>query len=543
MNIKNRNIPYGYKFEKGKITVDDFEITIVRKVFNDYINGLSLLKISNILNDRKIEYLPDQVKWNKNKIKRMIEDKRYLGTEKYPQIIEYELFNKANNVKSKRDTTKNIKRTSYIYNLNKPVVCSECNGQMKRAHHPQLKITEKWICMRCGCSVSILDEDLLNGIKEKLNFLILNPSIVKVDLQTDTSSTTIKTENEINRMLEKTDFDKRLIMNKIFELASLKYEDNVAEQLLNEEVNLFWNQVNVFNIVDFKLSNIIIEKLLLANNIPQAIKLADLAIHMTNGVLNCELICSVLNSVKNDTTENINIDFHCVIDLIDYLEKNFFDTDKVIELEKKYFYVLKLHSKAPERLYECISKNPDVFIEFLKGGFKKANKSKKILNEDEKKIAEFCFELLYNWKKVPGYSNNKLDVEYLKNWFYSVKEKSIQIDRYESAMTIIGAMLFHVPEDPSGLFIDHSVAKILDDEKKDSIRNAYACEVVNSRGVYFVDPTGRPEFELEKKYEKRATEIDELGFFRFAQTLRDIAKSFHFEAISNIEHEKKWREE
>ena len=83
----------------------------------------------------------------------------------------------------------------------------------------------------------------------------------------------------------------------------------------------------------------------------------------------------------------------------------------MIELEKKYFYVLKLHSKAPERLYECISKNPDVFIEFLKGGFKKTNKSKKILNEDEKKFAEFCFELLYNWKKVPGYSNNKLDVE------------------------------------------------------------------------------------------------------------------------------------
>lgn len=317
---------------------------------------------------------------------------------------------------------------------------------------------------------------------------------------------------------------------------------NVAEQLLNEEVNLFWNQVNVLNIVDFKLSDIIIEKLLMANNIPQAIKLADFAIHMTNGVLNCELICSVLNSVKNDKKENINIDFHCVIDLIDYLEKNFFDTDKVIELEKKYFYVLKLHSKAPERLYECISKNPDVFIEFLKGGFKKTNMSKKILNEDEKKFAEFCFELLYNWKKVPGYSNNKLDVEYLKNWFYSVKEKSIQIDRYESAMAIIGAMLFHVPEDPSGLFMDPSVAKILDDEKKDSIRNAYACEVVNSRGVYFVDPTGRPEFELEKKYEKRATEIDELGFFRFAQTLRDIAKSFHFEAVSNIEQEKKWRE-
>lgn len=225
MNIKNRNIPYGYKFEKGKIIVDDFEASIAKKVFSDYISGLSLLKISNILNDRKIEYLPNQVTWNKNKIKRMIEDKRYLGTEKYPQIIESELFNRANKVKLRRDTTKNIKRISYIYNLNIPVVCSECNGQMKRAHHPQLKITEKWICMCCGCSVSILDEDFLNGIKEILNFLMLEPSIISSHSDTDKSIATIKTENEINRILESIDFDRKLIINKIFELASLKYED------------------------------------------------------------------------------------------------------------------------------------------------------------------------------------------------------------------------------------------------------------------------------------------------------------------------------
>lgn len=236
MNIKNRNIPYGYKFEKGKIIVDDFETSIVKKVFSDYISGLSLLKISNILNDRKIEYLPNQVTWNKNKIKRIIEDKRYLGTEKYPQILESELFNTANNVKLKRDTTKKIKRISYIYNLNIPVVCSECNGQMKRTHHPQLKITEKWICMCCGCSVSILDEDLLNGIKEILNFLMLEPSIISSYSDTDKSIATIKTENEINRILESIDFDRKLIINKIFELASLKYEDLDSDSYMSNKI-------------------------------------------------------------------------------------------------------------------------------------------------------------------------------------------------------------------------------------------------------------------------------------------------------------------
>ena len=64
--------------------------------------------------------------------------------------------------------------------------------------------------------------------------------------------------------------------------------------------------------------------------------------------------------------------------------------------------------------------------------------------------------------------------------------------------------------------------------------------MVNSRGAHIVDPSGKPEFELEKQYKQYADSIDELGYFRFAKTLRDIARGFHYEALNNIEHEKKW---
>lgn len=83
MNTKIRNILYGYKFENGSITIDNTEAEIVNQVFADYVKGLSLLKIANMLNQKGIEYLPNQVNWNKGKIKRMIEDKRYLGEDSY----------------------------------------------------------------------------------------------------------------------------------------------------------------------------------------------------------------------------------------------------------------------------------------------------------------------------------------------------------------------------------------------------------------------------------------------------------------------------
>lgn len=87
MNAKIRNILYGYKFENGRIVIHDAEAKIVNQVFTDYVNGLSYLKISNLLIQKGIEFLPNQVNWNKNKVKRIIEDKRYLGDDKYVDNI------------------------------------------------------------------------------------------------------------------------------------------------------------------------------------------------------------------------------------------------------------------------------------------------------------------------------------------------------------------------------------------------------------------------------------------------------------------------
>lgn len=236
MNAKNRNILYGYKFENGNIVADKSESEIVNYVFTKYVNGLSLLKIANLLTQKGIEYLPNQVNWNKGKIKRIIEDKRYLGDDKYPKIIETDIFIQANSSKAERDTTKNIKRTSYIYKLNMPVICSECGGQMRRTHHPKLTVTERWICTECGQSTGIFDKELISKITDNLNYLIHNPTLIKSNSESDKSVDTIRTENEINRMLEIADVDKNILQQKIFELAALKYADLDSGSYISEQI-------------------------------------------------------------------------------------------------------------------------------------------------------------------------------------------------------------------------------------------------------------------------------------------------------------------
>ena len=44
--MKNRNIPYGYRFENGIIVIDLSEANTLRRIINEYLDGKSLLKIA-----------------------------------------------------------------------------------------------------------------------------------------------------------------------------------------------------------------------------------------------------------------------------------------------------------------------------------------------------------------------------------------------------------------------------------------------------------------------------------------------------------------
>ena len=112
--MKIRAIPFGYKYDVGQIVVDETAACVVKEIFKQYINGNSLLNISSLLNNMNIEYRPGVVGWNKARIKRIIEDKRYLGNQDYPTIISEDLSEKANTLKSGKNTQSNIDKDNMI---------------------------------------------------------------------------------------------------------------------------------------------------------------------------------------------------------------------------------------------------------------------------------------------------------------------------------------------------------------------------------------------------------------------------------------------
>jgi len=98
----NRNIPFGYMMRGGKYLAEPAESEAVRQIFEMYLNGMSLKSISA---EMTVPYNKDKLLWNKNMVSRILENKRYVGDDTYPQIIEQDTFDRANAIKGEKGKT------------------------------------------------------------------------------------------------------------------------------------------------------------------------------------------------------------------------------------------------------------------------------------------------------------------------------------------------------------------------------------------------------------------------------------------------------
>lgn len=99
--LKNRSIPFGYCMTNGKYALNTPEAEAVRKIFADYIGGKSLKTIAA---EMTMPYIIGKPAWNKNMVCRILENRKYIGENDYPQIILESDFRLAAQIKAERNT-------------------------------------------------------------------------------------------------------------------------------------------------------------------------------------------------------------------------------------------------------------------------------------------------------------------------------------------------------------------------------------------------------------------------------------------------------
>lgn len=257
---KNRTIPFGYCMKNGEIMVDFAESKAVVRIFKEYLNDSSLLQIAKFMESEKIRYTADSDHWNKNMVKRIIENTKYLGTGKYPQIINENVFNCANEKRVKKATSICV-ISEDLQEIRNRTYCSECNHKFFRKTNG--KGREYWICGNPDCckfESRMTDQMIIGALLTVLNTAIANPGLIESSGEISVYSPTadvIRKQNEINQMMDsaRPDFDK--VKAEIFRLAEMKYECctyNENSQKTAEIKALLENheQLNTLNIGLFK---------------------------------------------------------------------------------------------------------------------------------------------------------------------------------------------------------------------------------------------------------------------------------------------------
>ena len=224
---KNRVIPFGYCMINGEITVDFIESKAVVRIFEEYLGGSSLLQIAKLMETEKIRYTADSEHWNKNMVKRIIENEKYLGTDKYPQIISKTFFDQANEKRVSKATSVCV-ISEDLQELRNCTYCSECGHRLSRIGGNCR--SAKWDCRNPDCyklEYQLTDQMIIGAVLTVLNTAIANPSLIESSGEISAYSPTadvIRKQNEISQMTDSAQVDFDRIKNEIFRLAEIKYD-------------------------------------------------------------------------------------------------------------------------------------------------------------------------------------------------------------------------------------------------------------------------------------------------------------------------------
>ena len=189
--MMQRHMPIGYKLVDGKIEFDEAKAVVVKKIFADYLSGISTFALAKRLTEMGFLNANNKASWNHGSIGKILENVKYLGDEFYPQMISPELFEQVQ--KRRKERCEQLGRSiqpnsaNNQYPFTGKLRCGEC-GEIYRKYIEHCgKPSEKsfWKCKRyiyknrvcCRCGF-LTDEQLERAFLETVNRIIARIKIL-----------------------------------------------------------------------------------------------------------------------------------------------------------------------------------------------------------------------------------------------------------------------------------------------------------------------------------------------------------------------------
>ena len=223
----NRKVTvYGYRFTEGILQIAPEQSRIVQEIFSVYNSGVPVSRLKDHIEELEI---------NRVRLSDMLSDRRYLGNENFPQIIDQELFEAVQ--QRKKERRKAIgKEQPYIYHkeqflLGNKMKCGECGSAY---HCYKLGELRRWDCSkrlvkgRVTCRNQHIQEE---QIKELFMHVVENlekhpEQSRKITIHKTKRNIRLQAaEHEIELLKNGSDHNIDELLKLIYKKASLQYED------------------------------------------------------------------------------------------------------------------------------------------------------------------------------------------------------------------------------------------------------------------------------------------------------------------------------
>lgn len=215
----------------------------------------------------------------------------------------------------------------------------------------------------------------------------------------------------------------------------------------------------------------------------------------------------------------------------------------VIRVEWAYLPLLDHYYQdtSPIALEKQLGVVPDFFCKVIRLLYRSEHeqKSQRANSKKDRNKAKYALRLLHNWRIPPGVqSDGTFSFNHFSRWLEQVRKICTESGHLKMALTHVGEILFYCPPDPDGAWINRQVAELLNGTEAEAMRKGFMGKILNSRGAHRVRPSGEPERKLAAHWREKAEFIEQEGWRRFSEVLKNVAQHYEHEAQRIVdEHE------
>ena len=256
--------PIGYRKINKELVIDDLESEVVKEIFDDYVNGLSVCTITKKLNNKNAL----NRNWRTTTIDRMLSNYIYCGDYLYgkraknmkpihlenicPAIIDKETF-KMVQTQKERNLKNYTRKHTYVYM--QKIVCSKCNkimgGSSTTSRNKPTQIYYKCNCCNTRINEKKIEKPLMLFLNDMLDYYLLIDNNFKSFFNEDLNIEIDK----YNKMLDKCNKKLKKIKEAYLDDSIDKDEFITEEKAIKSQINDLELKLNHLNNVNNNENN------------------------------------------------------------------------------------------------------------------------------------------------------------------------------------------------------------------------------------------------------------------------------------------------